>query len=666
MSECTFDENDPLGSPFVYYYPNKTVIKTGRLIAISGYDKPVCIFQTDACLPDHKGGACCNTTDAIDSLAQVWYFPMICFAVPYVILNVLRKKRAAAYAKKAVAETGVPQASSAWGETFSGFSKCKKALMGTLFLAGIIASVQERIIMTRSIQATLLPTDRASQMAMSAVLTPIEEIFAFLEDTMNVKVGYALASCRYQDMNALINISAIGGLICGTLAFLLALLLTLNDSMAGALLNPSESSNRVLIDQGCRLVPTTEELLNNAKVYFVLSASTWIPSFMGKGLTGFYMGTAELVPYLFQIVVAASVPIGIWFGLLGNASVYPLTALALAYTVPAFLNTAMMFGYLVCKTSIREKFKIRCLCCDVIRSQPSNRDEGKSYGAIQRGESDGFSRERFFELLRECAVEGFQLMVVDVTIQLSGSLTNYIAASDHFEIAYKLGAAESAYWSFGPSWLMGSMMFFKLLGASIIANGRYTFFRGFFYSVGILTLSLSIGAIVAAAMKKQYVAFEYGASACIYASQEKCASSYASIFQGSDDLSTLFEYFGPTVGLNLFFIFLRASLMTCHDFHYIAKTATASFFVVYLPALFLAKFVFKSAISYYVALYIPHFALIFVFGLRMKKHLHCMEEGIDGPWTPHTRKMSNVAGDENHQEVAELFGDKDEMEKPLL
>ena len=36
MSECTFDENDPLGSPFVYYYPNETVIKTGRLAAISG------------------------------------------------------------------------------------------------------------------------------------------------------------------------------------------------------------------------------------------------------------------------------------------------------------------------------------------------------------------------------------------------------------------------------------------------------------------------------------------------------------------------------------------------------------------------------------------------------------------------------------------------------
>ena len=100
---------------------------------------------------------------------------------------------------------------------------------------------------------------------------------------------------------------------------------------------------------------------------------------------------------------------------------------------------------------------------------------------------------------------------------------------------------------------------------------------------------LSIGAIVAAAMKKQYVAFEYGASACIYV-RRRSVSSYASIFHGTDDLSTLFEYFGPTVGLNLFFVFLRASLMTCHDFHYIAKTATASFFVVCLPALLLAKF----------------------------------------------------------------------------
>ena len=49
---------------------------------------------------------------------------------------------------------------------------------------------------------------------------------------------------------------------------------------------------------------------------------------------------------------------------------------------------------------------------------------------------------KFFQVLKECAVEGFQLMLVDVAVQMSTSVTNYMAASDHFETAFKLGAAE--------------------------------------------------------------------------------------------------------------------------------------------------------------------------------------------------------------------------------
>ena len=51
--------------------------------------------------------------------------------------------------------------------------------------------------MKKSIQTTLSPTDRAAQMAMDAVLTPFEKVFAFLEDTMTIKVGYALAAGRH-------------------------------------------------------------------------------------------------------------------------------------------------------------------------------------------------------------------------------------------------------------------------------------------------------------------------------------------------------------------------------------------------------------------------------------------------------------------------------------
>ena len=81
--------------------------------------------------------------------------------------------------------------------------------------------------------------DRASQLAMSAFLTPIGEIFAFLEDAMVVRVGYALAADRKSELNLLLHISTIGGLVCGVVAFLCMVAVAFNESAAAAVLNPS-------------------------------------------------------------------------------------------------------------------------------------------------------------------------------------------------------------------------------------------------------------------------------------------------------------------------------------------------------------------------------------------------------------------------------------------
>lgn len=139
-------------------------------------------------------------------------------------------------------------------------------------------------IMPRSIQHNLSPTDRSAQLAMNAFLTPIEETFAFLEDTMVVKVGYALAAGRLSELNRLVHISVGGGLVLGCTAFLLMLILSYAHTSASALLDPSSSSNAALIDRGCSLVPTSQQLLQHARVYWLLIAATWVPKFMTAGV----------------------------------------------------------------------------------------------------------------------------------------------------------------------------------------------------------------------------------------------------------------------------------------------------------------------------------------------------------------------------------------------
>ena len=108
-----------------------------------------------------------------------------------------------------------------------------------------------------------------SQMWTYALLRPTlhlhaggRQVFAFLEDAMVVRVGYALASGRLHELNVLLHVSVFGGLACGLAAFCLAAALAYNDVSAGALLNPSASHNAALIASGCSLIPTTSQLLS--------------------------------------------------------------------------------------------------------------------------------------------------------------------------------------------------------------------------------------------------------------------------------------------------------------------------------------------------------------------------------------------------------------------
>jgi hypothetical protein len=71
------------------------------------------------------------------------------------------------------------------------------------------------------------------------------------------------------------------------------------------------------------------------------------------------------------------------------------------------------------------------------------------------------------------------------------------------------------------------------------------------------------------------LAYDFGESACIFLSQGSvCAELYANIFMGTDSLNDLMTFIlGPTVGMQLFFMLIRAGLATCHDFAFMAKAS---------------------------------------------------------------------------------------------
>ena len=113
-----------------------------------------------------------------------------------------------------------------------------------------------------------------------------------------------------------------------------------------------------------------------------------------------------------------------------------------------------------------------------------------------------------WSLVKTVAMEGGQLMVVDLSVQLSITITIYVAAHQSFEEAYKVAAAQAAYWNFGPQYLVGTMMIMKVIGAKMIAGGRTKEFGRFFAVATFFSGSVALGAIVAAALKGDYVALE--------------------------------------------------------------------------------------------------------------------------------------------------------------
>jgi hypothetical protein len=92
---------------------------------------------------------------------------------------------------------------------------------------------------------------------------------------------------------------------------------------------------------------------------------------------------------------------------------------------------------------------------------------------------------------------------------------------------------------------------FKLYGAQFIARGKHELFIGFFVVLSLFCTTLGVAVSITGYQNHGMIAYQFGESACVFASVEGCAASYASIFMGPDGLGAVFEIFGPTVALQV-------------------------------------------------------------------------------------------------------------------
>ena len=87
-------------------------------------------------------------------------------------------------------------------------------------------------------------------------------------------------------------------------------------------------------------------------------------------------------------------------------------------------------------------------------------------------------------------------MIVDLSVQMSITLTIYIAASQHLATGYKLAALQAASPYFGNMYVIGVDMMIKLIGSRLMGRGETRKYLVHFVFGLILTTAVAIGAVL--------------------------------------------------------------------------------------------------------------------------------------------------------------------------
>ena len=212
---------------------------------------------------------------------------------------------------------------------------------------------------------------------------------------------------------------------------------------------------------------------------------------------------------------------------------------------------------------------------------------------------------------------------------------------------------------------MGLMLVIRVGGAQLVAKGKYAVFARLCYVGLFFAFIMLVAALYGGITHSRALAFEFGESACKFGSQKACASAYKQLFFASDSLHDVFKVFGPVVAVQLLFMVTRASLAVSREFAFMAKAAAASFLFTYVPAILVAHFKFGDALSYYIAMYVPHLALGCIYAQRIVRNIRAMLAGQTGTWTDKdaqvqaNQQLESASDEHGLTRETELSSDRD-------
>lgn len=610
-------------SPYKYYDVNGSLIDKG--VSVNG----TCIFLEADCEDNLN---CCESQEWVSTgeTNATLYANFICIGI-YCGFMLLTKIM------------GRGRSTDTDDEISSPFKVRKGHLAYSLFgllgyLAAIGMAIEIPIVMKQSIQQNLYPFERTAVLAADAFLIPFEEIFQFLEDTMTVRINFAIASKQYEELNILMNWGVAGGLVTGIIAALIASSLAgINKNIFVKLINPG-LENDLIQYPDCGLLPSIDEMTSVTEPYWYLRSWTWPLIFIGLVLNGFFLGSGNWALYGWPSALGGAALFWVWLANYDSVE-NRLELLGLAYFAYSVASFAFVAVYLLLDRPLRRQYGLHFLCCP--KSSKLKKMDDREQPLLAFEEESRSDRQQSIKNAKnmgwELIIEGLKAMSVDVTLQLSITIGIYVAAYHGVSCAYQLSALQSALPAFGVAWTIGFSLILKIIGAQLIASRKYEMFQMFTFFFLFLCTCFGLSSIIIFSYGDE-VAYGYGETACSYATSTGCVEIYDGVFNGHGGLKSAFlDVFWVVNVLQAMFTILKASLYSCLDFTFMAKASLAALLVVFIPAILIADLVFPSNIAaIFIAMYAPHFALILVFAWRLRQNTKVMLAGGHGPWEKHS------------------------------
>jgi hypothetical protein len=353
-----------------------------------------------------------------------------------------------------------------------------------------------------------------------------------------------------------------------------------------------------------------------------------------------------MLMYGWPSVIRSGSTLLVWFGGLEAGVEDTFTLLGLSNFVGPPLSTLFFVVAIMADKKLRNRYGLRFLCCSG-ESWFFSKGSDEDRSSLRTDERSDGVRDGAGEQLQggELLSGSLKAMVIDLCQQASLTIGIYVAAARGLSTSYQVAAMQSAMPEFGQAWTVGLALAIKLSGPQMIGGGEQRLFVQFVVGVLAFSLACSLTTGVAAVVPfGDFLAAEYGETACGYASRVSCLPLYRSIFEGPQALATTFATsFSAAVTLNCMYLMLKAVLYSCMDFDFMAVASVISLVVVFVPAILIAvRALDASAVSVFLAMYAPHVLLIPIFAQRIVRNCGRLHRGEPGPWAPFCRSPNQA------------------------